>query len=93
MGAHGRLLVLPDVIAYDEVAERTVVSCGTRAAYDATAGRWEFMTDIPGSFPSSMAFDNVNERLVGIGEIQDGVFAFDLATREQIILLEPVIAE
>lgn len=81
---------LADVIVYDEAAKRTVVSCGTRAVYDATADRWEFMTDIPGSFPSSMAFDVANGRLVGIGEIQDGVFAFDLATREQIILLEPV---
>jgi hypothetical protein len=81
---------LADVIVYDEAAKRTVVSCGTRAAYDATADRWEFMTDIPGSFPSSMAFDVANGRLVGIGEIQDGVVAFDLATREQIILLEPV---
>jgi len=88
--AMGMAMVLPRVIVYDEAAKRTVVSCGTRAAYDATAGRWEFMTDIPGSFPSSMAFDIVNERLVGIGEIQDGVFAFDLQTREQIILLEPV---
>ena len=40
--------------------------------------------------PSSMAFDIANERLVGIGEIQDGVFAFDLQTREQTILVEPV---
>ena len=88
--AWGMAMVLPDVIVYDEAAKRTVVSCGARAAYDATADQWEFMTDIPGSFPSSMASDIVNERLVGIGEIQDGVFAFDLQTREQIILLEPV---
>jgi hypothetical protein len=88
--AWGMGMVLPAVIVYDEAAKRTVVSCGARAAYDATAGRWEFMTDIPGSFPSSMAFDVANGRLVGIGEIQDGVFAFDLETREQIILLEPV---
>ena len=88
--AWGMAMVLPDVIIYDEAAKRTVASCGTRAAYDATADRWEFMTDIPGSFPSSMAFDIVNGRLVGIGEIQDGVFAFDLETREQIVLLEPV---
>jgi hypothetical protein len=87
--AWGMAMMLPDVIVYDEAAKRTVVACGTRAAYDATAGRWEFMTDIPGSFPSSIAFDTVNGRLVGIGEIQDGVFAFDLATREQMILLEP----
>ncbi len=88
--AWGMAMMVPDVIVYDEAAKRTVVSCGTRAAYDATEGRWEFMADIPGSFPSSMAFDIVNERLVGIGEIQDGVFAFDPETREQIILLEPV---
>jgi hypothetical protein len=88
--AWGMAMVLPDVIVYDEATKRTVVACGTRAAYDATADRWEFMTDIPGSFPSSMAFDIVNERLVGVGEVQDGVVAFDLQTREQIILLEPV---
>ena len=56
----------------------------------AIAGRWEFMVDIPGSFPSAIAFDTVNQRLVGIGEIQDGVVAFDLETREQVIVLEPV---
>jgi hypothetical protein len=88
--AWGMAMVLPDVIVYDEATKRTVVACGTRAAYDATEDRWEFMTDIPGSFPSSMAFDIVNERLVGVGEVQDGVVAFDLQTREQIILLEPV---
>ncbi len=91
--AWGMAMVLPDVIVYDEATKRTVASCGTRAAYDATAGQWEFMTDIPGRFPSSMAFDIANERLVGIGEIQDGVFAFDLATREQIVLLEPVTGQ
>jgi hypothetical protein len=88
----GMAMVVPEVIVYDEAVDRTVVSCGTRAAYDATAGRWEYMTDIPGSFPSAMTFDSVNERLVGIGEIQDGVFAFDLRTRERIVLLEPVKA-
>lgn len=81
----------PTLVVYDGSVDRTVVvSCGVRFAYDALADRWESMLDVPGSFPESMAYDAVNERLVGIGEIQDGVLAFDLSTRERIVLLEPV---
>jgi hypothetical protein len=79
-------------IVYDEAAERTVVSCNITVAYDATADRWESLVGDAGSFPFSV-YDAVNKRLLGLGENGDGVLAFDLATRERIVLLEPAAAQ
>ena len=61
------------------------------AAYDATADRWEVLIDPadrdPSDWPpSSMVYDPVNWRLVGLGRgvvvDQGGVVAFDTMTRE-----------
>ena len=79
-------------IVYDEAAERTVVSCNITVAYDATGDRWEPLVDEAGSFPFSV-YDAVNKRQLGLGENRDGVLAFDLATRERIVLLEPTAAQ
>jgi hypothetical protein len=79
-------------MVYDEAAERTVVSCNITVAYDATADRWESLVDNAGSFPFS-AYDSVNKRHFGLDENRDGVLAFDLATRERIVLLEPTAAQ
>ena len=88
----------PPAIAYDEAAQRTVVFGDGLAAYDATADRWEVLIDPadrdPSDWlPSSMVYDPVNRRLVGLGRgvvaDQGGVVAFDLATRERLVLLGP----
>ena len=85
-------------IAYDEAAQRTVVFGDGLAAYDATADRWEVLIDPadrdPSDWlPSSMVYDPVNRRLVGLGRgvvvDQGGVVAFDLVTHEWLVLLEP----
>jgi hypothetical protein len=73
-------------VVYDEAAERTVVSCNITVAYDAQADRWDPVVDAGGTFPSEV-YDAVNKRLVGLGENKDGVLAFDLTTRERIVLL------
>ena len=81
-------------VVYDEAARRTVVSCnvGTmydiHVAYDATADRWESLAKDGGSFPYSV-FDPVNKRLVGLDDNRDGMVAFQLATRERMVLLGP----
>jgi hypothetical protein len=79
-------------VVYDEAAERTVVSCNITVAYDAKADRWDPVVDAGGIFPSQL-YDAVNDRLVGLGENKDGVLAFDLATRERMVLLEPTAAQ
>jgi hypothetical protein len=88
----------PPAIAYDEAAQRTVVFGNGLAAYDATADRWEVLIDPtdhdPSDWlPSSMVYDPLNRRLVGLGRgvvvDQGGVVAFDLVAREWTILLEP----
>jgi hypothetical protein len=80
---------LPHSIVYDESAERTViVSNSGLAAYDATADDWAFVVGgEPGSVPDLMAYDPVNERLVGFADT-GGVVSFDLLTREWTVLLE-----
>ena len=88
----------PPGFAYDEAAQRTVVFGDGLAAYDATVDRWEVLIDPadrdPSDWlPSSMVYDPVNRRLVGLGRgvvvDQGGVVAFDLVTREWTVLLEP----
>ncbi len=85
----------PPEMVYDEEAERTVVFGGSgSAAYDAAADRWEVLPEpsSPGGFSSTPVYDPVNGRLVGLGSgdtRQDDVVAFDLASREWTILLEP----
>ena len=86
----------PPEIAYDEAAERTVIIGNWRlAAYDASADRWEIVTDLAGDsgmLPLPMAYDSVNSRLVGWGREwivgQGGMVAVDLLTREWTVLLE-----
>jgi hypothetical protein len=76
-------------VAYDEAAERTVVfSRVPWTAYDATTDRWEVLADADpgGAFPSSMVYDSVNRRLVGLRG--DDVLAFDTRTRAWTVLLE-----
>ena len=90
---------LPHSIVYDESAERTaIVSNSGLAAYDATADSWSFLVGgDPGSVPDLMAYDSVNQRLVGPGSTavggivpgQGGIVAFDLVTREWTVLLAP----
>jgi hypothetical protein len=83
----------PPVMVYDEAAERTVVrGDGRLATYDATADRWEYLLDAVGTVPFD-AYDAVNERFIGLGENGDSVLAYDLATREQIVLLEPTATQ
>jgi hypothetical protein len=74
-------------VVHDEAAERTVVSCSTSVAYDATADRWESLARDAGPFA---VYDPLNSRFIGLGEDRDSVLAFDLEAREQIVLLEPV---
>jgi hypothetical protein len=81
-------------VTYDEAAERTVIAGSAGwAAYDATADRWEVLAGPGGSFANPMAYDPVNRRLIGVGQggiaVQGDVVAFDLATREWTVLLEP----
>jgi hypothetical protein len=86
----------PPEIAYDEAAERTVFIGNWRlAAYDASADRWEIVTDLTGDsggVPLPMVYDSVNRRLVGWGRGwmvgQGGMVAVDLLTREWTVLLE-----
>jgi len=79
-------------IAYDEAAERTVVVGNAgMAAYDATADRWETIVEAssPGGFRAlPLVYDPVNRRLVGFGWKGQGtgLNAFDLVTREWIVL-------
>ena len=76
-------------VAYDEAAKRTVVFNRVPwTAYDAAADRWEVLADADpgGAFPSSMVYDSVNRRLVGLRG--DDVLAFDTRTREWTVLLE-----
>jgi hypothetical protein len=89
-------------VAYDEAAGRTVVISRQTAmvvpyryrlaAYDATGDRWEILTEAgPGEewWPLDMVYDPVNRRLVGGLGGEGAVVAFDLATREWTVLLEP----
>jgi hypothetical protein len=87
----------PPAIAYDEAAERTMVFGNAMAAYDATADHWEVVLDDAGRdpsdwLPSSMVYDPVNRRLVGLGRgiivDEGGVMGFDLVSREWTVLLE-----
>jgi hypothetical protein len=87
-------------VVHDEAAERTVVSCDITVAYDAydaKADRWDPVVDTGGIVAGvtfrHAVYDAVNERLVDIGENKDGVLAFDMATRERIVLLEPTAAQ
>ena len=76
-------------VAYDEAADRTVVFNRVPwTAYDATTDRWEVLADADpdGALPSSMVYDSVNRRLVGLRG--DDVLAFDTRTREWTVLLE-----
>lgn len=79
------------MVVYDEAAERTVVMGAQTIAYDATADDWEILSPWP-LFRSSMAYDPVNRRLVGLGwqetVLRADVLAFDLTTRERRVLLE-----
>ena len=83
-------------ITYDEAAKRTVIiGVGRRppTTRPRTAGRcWSHTSRDAGALP--MVYDPVNERLVGLEPACHrgpgrGLFAFDLATREWIVLLEP----
>jgi hypothetical protein len=85
-------------IACDEAAERTVVISRRNtvpyrlAAYDATGDRWEILTEAgPGVewWPLDMVYDAVNRRLVGGLGGGGAVVAFDLASRQWTVLLEP----
>jgi hypothetical protein len=87
----------PPAIAYDEAAHRTVVFGSGLAAYDAIADRWEVLIDgadrDPSDWlPSSLVYDAVNQRLIGLGRgvvaNQGSVVAFDLVAREWTVLLE-----
>jgi hypothetical protein len=82
-------------IAYDEAAERTVViSSDQVAAYDATRDRWEILADVDPVeewWPHDRVYDPVNRRLVGGLGGGSTVVAFDLATREWTVLLEPSV--
>ncbi len=76
--------------AYDEAAERTVFLGNVRwVAYDAAADRWDSLRR--DGLPGQLVYDAVNRRLVSIGG--DTVGAFDLATREWTVLLEPDLSE
>lgn len=74
-------------IVYDEVTERTVVSCSITvaydavAAYDAAADRWESLANDAGPF---RVYDAANRRFVGLEG--DAVVAYDSATRERVVL-------
>jgi hypothetical protein len=84
-----------DPVVYDEANER-VLAFGARtvAAYDSTAGTWELVwsgePDLRTRAPK--AFDPVNARVVtfarlgGYVPLVDEVAAFDLATRDWIVL-------
>ena len=77
-------------IAYDEAAERTVAIGDVRwAAYDAarTAGRSCSRRTDPSVYLPTV-YDPVNGRLVSIAD-GAGVAAFDMATREWTVLLDP----
>jgi hypothetical protein len=77
-------------VAYDEAAERTVFYGNVRwAAYDAAADRWESLGG--DGLPGQLVYDAVNRRLVSNGGGTVG--AFDLATREWTVLLEPDLSE
>jgi hypothetical protein len=88
----------PPEMVYDDAEARTIVSGnGGLAAYDATADRWENLSDDPGQGsafgPSSGwsmdTYDPVNRRLVGLSlGLGNGVWAFDPATRQWTVLLE-----
>jgi hypothetical protein len=88
----------PPAIAYDEAAELTAVFGTSLAAYDATTDRWAVLIgeadrDPSDWLPSSMVYDPVNRRLVGLGRgvvaNQGSVVAFDLVARTWTVLLEP----
>ena len=83
-------------IAYDEAAERTVAisrrDTDRLTEYDATGDRWEILTEAgPGVewWPLDMVYDAVNRRLVGGLGGGGAVVAFDLASRQWTVLLEP----
>jgi hypothetical protein len=80
-------------IVYDEAAERTVVAGDFQwGAYDATADRWEILSDAQpvGPLPKPAVYDPVNRRLIFVGGgigVSGDLVAFDLATREWTVLL------
>jgi hypothetical protein len=84
-------------IVHDEAAERTLIFFrDPLTAYDASADRWEILAapELPWEdAPSVYVYDAVNRRLVGWqgGPTfqETAVVAFDLATREWTVLLEP----
>jgi hypothetical protein len=91
---------VPLTTTYDEAAERTVIGGNVGlAAYDATADRWETLVTFGPEY-HGVAFvdDPVNERLVVFPDYLEewggtrvgDVLAFDLATREWTVLLEPI---
>jgi hypothetical protein len=85
-------------VVYDEAAARTVVAGDFQwGAYDAAADEWEILVEAgPGEdpLPKPLLYDPVNERLIvadgggGIG-VEGDLLAYDLVTREWIVLLEP----
>jgi hypothetical protein len=84
-------------IAYDEAAKRTVVAGSSGwAAYDAAADRWEVLAERGGSFATPIAYDAVNQRLIGVSQggiaVQGDLVAIDLVTREWTVLLEASLA-
>jgi hypothetical protein len=84
------------IILYDEAAERTVVAGAFQwAAYDAAADRWEIIyeRDAPGPAVRPWVYEPVNQRLLMWGSGYWDMVAFDLATREWTVLLEPDLSE
>jgi hypothetical protein len=83
-------------IVYDEAAERTVVAGADRwGAYDAAADQWEILFEVDSeNRPDRPAvYDPVNRRLLMWGSGYWDMVAFDLATREWTVLLEPDLSE
>jgi len=93
----------PPEVVYDEAAERTLVIGWDLANYDAAADRWEVEpteSDV-GYVPSAMVYDPANRRLVGLAPqrgndlvgIEGVVVAFELASHEWTVLLEPTVEQ
>ena len=95
----------PEGFVYDEANQVSVMYGNdhpTVATYDASEHSWTVVYSgwpIPGWFErlpdptrlpgDAMTYDPVNERILVAGGPENGVFAFDVATREWITLLEP----